>query len=542
MTRAPVLLAPFLLAACICAPGSSRCGDQCVDTASSVHHCGSCGNVCPGGFECRQGTCAPPAGACIPACEAGARCEDGTCVCDAGLARCSSGCVDLSSDVASCGACGRVCPAGARCEAGVCRCPPARPTACGDQCVDLRATHDHCGRCGHACPSEAHCADSTCHCPGAGAIECGGACVDGANDPEHCGACGNACALACVAGRCESVADIAIGNAHVVVRMTSGTLWSWGYGATCQLGDGCSSRWWARAVYPIDGITQVTAGTGHTCVIARDRPYCWGANGYGQLGIGTTAFAYHDPRSVMLSSVRRIVAGNMATCAVRTDRSVYCWGSENEGIVESPGGGVVTVPARWGAFDDVLDVALGAAGVCVRREGGAVHCSRLGSVGTWPRERAEWFGATAVVVADSHACALIDGVVSCYGRNAVGQLGNGSTDPSFQHHGPFDVELPEPAVEIALGSATSCARAASGRVYCWGSGREGLTGRFESATPSPRAIAATAGSQRLACGGNTCCVWFGGVDLRCWGSDSNGQLADGAATRTDRAAPHPVQW
>lgn len=381
-------------------------------------------------------------------------------------------------------------------------------------------------------------------CPGPGGLECDGACLDGATDPANCGACGNACTLACVAGRCESIDDVDLGGSHVVVRLTSGVVWSWGYDATCQLGDGaCSSRWFPRPVYPLDGITQITAGGGHTCVMAGGRAYCWGADEYGQLGNGTTAFAYRDPRSVMLAGVSRIVAGYDSTCALRTDRTVYCWGREQDGLVESPGGGAITTPVRWGTFDDVVDLALGGNGVCVRRATGAVHCSGFGSAGSWPRERPEWFGATDVAVGGSHACALIDGAVSCYGNNRSGQIGDGTVSDWFTYVGPSDVEIGEPVVEIELASATSCARASSGRVYCWGSGSDLLTGPFGSRfTPLPEAIPATSGSQRLFCGYGACCVWFGGVDLRCWGSDANNQLADGSASPMDRDTPYPVQW
>lgn len=46
-----------------CAPGTSPCGDLCVDLKSSAANCGSCGHACPGGQACNgAGACLAPAG------------------------------------------------------------------------------------------------------------------------------------------------------------------------------------------------------------------------------------------------------------------------------------------------------------------------------------------------------------------------------------------------------------------------------------------------------------------------------------------------
>ncbi len=537
-------LSSLLLGACLCAPGTSKCDGQCVDTATSNAHCGACGNACPATLSCRDGRCQPPSGSCVPDCGANAHCQAGSCVCDAGVTRCGSTCVDLQNDARSCGSCGLACGMGAQCERGFCRCTDASQTVCGGACVNLTSAHDDCGACGHACPAEATCTAGACVCPGAGGIECDGTCVDGSTDAANCGACGTACTLQCMNGACEAIDDVSIGGSHMLVRMTSGVMWSWGYDASCQLGDGeCVTRSQPAARYPITGITQISAGVNYSCAVAGGRAYCWGDDEYGQLGNGTTAFAYRNAGRVPTSGVvSRVAAGDDATCALLSDRTVYCWGRADEGIVESPGLDPVTVPVRWGSLDDVVELEVGGSAVCVRREGGEVHCSRFGNVGGWPPERAEWFGATDIDVGGGHACAILDGAVSCFGRNGSGQLGDGTVDSGFGLDGPTTVELPEPAVELALYGFGTCARVSSGRVYCWGDSANGVTGPLApSPATTPRAIPSTVGSQRLFCGLGNCCVWFGGADLRCWGDDYNGQLGDGRG-HADRDTPYPIRW
>lgn len=81
-----------------CPTGQTRCADVCVDTRTSVSHCGTCGTVCP-----------------VPA-NAAATCATSVCgfTCNANFGDCdgnaANGCeLPLQADPRNCGACGRVC-------------------------------------------------------------------------------------------------------------------------------------------------------------------------------------------------------------------------------------------------------------------------------------------------------------------------------------------------------------------------------------------------------------------------------------------------
>ena len=142
---------------------------------------------------------------------------------------------------------------------------------------------------------------------------------------------------------------------------------------------------------------------------------------------------------------------------------------------------------------------------------------------------------TAVAVGARHACAIASkGVVLCWGDNRDGQLGDGTTK---QRNAPVAVTgLTNPAVAIAAGDAHTCALDSTGAVLCWGSNAAGALGDGSSAaqrsTPGP--VPGLSGVTSIAAGGTSTCVAASGSAL-CWGGNQLGQLGDG--TTMSRSAP-----
>ena len=69
----------------------------------------------------------------------------------------------------------------------------------------------------------------------------------------------------------------------------------------------------------------MSAGVGQACAVSDGTGYCWGYNGFGQLGDGTTEDRTTAVRVTDLSGLRAIGAGEDTTCAVSGGK-VYCWG------------------------------------------------------------------------------------------------------------------------------------------------------------------------------------------------------------------------
>jgi len=86
------------------------------------------------------------------------------------------------------------------------------------------------------------------------------------------------------------------------------------------------------------GVQALAMGSRHTCALmATGGVRCWGSNGEGQLGDGTTTDRLTPPPSDVLDSVQAIAAGAAHTCALMQSSGVRCWGRniENENDVTS---------------------------------------------------------------------------------------------------------------------------------------------------------------------------------------------------------------
>lgn len=138
-----------------------------------------------------------------------------------------------------------------------------------------------------------------------------------------------------------------------------------------------------------------------------------------------------------------------------------------------------------------------------------------------------------------HTCALLeDETVRCWGYNAYGQLGDGSTTDSTT---PVPVSGLSGAAQIAAGTNHTCALLEDGTARCWGQNNNGQLGDGSTVhRTTPVAVIGLSGATQVAAGINhTCAVLEDGTVL-CWGGNHNGQLGDG--TKINRYSPTPVVW
>ncbi len=234
--------------------------------------------------------------------------------------------------------------------------------------------------------------------------------------------CGGVCYTTAVnvSGLTRGVAAVTAGFSNSCALTTSGGVKCWGQNFSGQLGNGTTTN----SSTPVDvtglasGVAAVSAGVGYTCAVTTGGgAKCWGDNSGGQLGNGTTTGSTtptdvcatgatppcSESNGNTLTGVTGVSAGYQHACAVTTSGGVKCWGVNDAGQL---GTGTRTGPQTCSV---------------VFRE--FVPCS------TVPEDVSGLTSdVAAVAVGVEHACALtVAGGVTCWGRNFLGQLGDGTT-------------------------------------------------------------------------------------------------------------------
>ena len=424
----------------------------CETEATSRENSGKVCKPCTLNDHCAEGRWCNQ-GACVLVEEAGVTCSS--------AAECATGhCADgVCCNTACDGACDACSKASGAEQDGTCRIKGVKNAADPGRCDD---TH---GTCGGACSCDAkgacilaqgetctkdvdcatgHCADGVC-CNTACDAACSacskkkspdvledGTCtafaIKNADDAGRCdqthGDCGGACS--CNAeGACDS-----------------------GLGETCTLDKDCVSGHCA------DGVCCNTECTGNcnTCVKSLGAEKDGTCKKVVNAGITGSCDATHggcdggactcnaESACTLVNPAKGLAAGGYHTCALLTDSSVKCWGFNAYGQL-----GIKNTTNQ-------------------NAPGSAVN---LGNGAT----------ATQIVGGGYHTCALLtDGSAKCWGYNAYGQLGIGSTTQQNAPGSAVNLGNGATAKELAAGLSHACALLTGGSVKCWGYNAYGQLG------------------------------------------------------------------
>jgi E3 ubiquitin-protein ligase HERC3 len=332
------------------------------------------------------------------------------------------------------------------------------------------------------------------------------------------------------------VTHIAAGTDHQCALIGKGVVKCWGRNDSGQLGLGTiDSRGdgpgeMGASLPPVDVdpghmVKQLAAGGAHTCALLDDQSVkCWGANFAGQLGEGTVFNRGNVPLEmgnfltrVDLGTGRsavQITAGFNHSCALLDDATVKCWGGNDYGQLgqgdtsnrgDSPGEMGNTLPAiDLGTGRTATHVVAGHYHTCALLDDGTSKCwganesGQLGqgdrdSRGDDPNEMGDnlphialgWTtsAVTRIAAGSYHTCALLGTYLRCWGENASGALGEGTTHDRGDDLNEMGFALPDVdlgtgrhAVQIEAGWQFTCARLDNRRIKCWGSGMSGELG------------------------------------------------------------------
>jgi hypothetical protein len=138
-------------------------------------------------------------------------------------------------------------------------------------------------------------------------------------------------------------ASIGYSHACALLQAASGKeVWCWGYNGTEALGLGDTmSRQYPTKVAGFttpSGLAVQPYASGYyesTCALDGQNVRCWGYNNVGQTGVGSTTTPIHAPTLVTfqegggppLDGVLGVNTGGTKVCALRSDQTLWCWGT-----------------------------------------------------------------------------------------------------------------------------------------------------------------------------------------------------------------------
>ncbi len=233
-----------------------------------------------------------------------------------------------------------------------------------------------------------------------------------------------------------------VGGFHTCAVLSDGSMRCWGRNQDGQLGNGNNTTDASvpQTVIGLGGpVSAASAGGYHTCALMPDATArCWGRNTRGQLGDGSSSSFSSTPVTVSgLTNAAAVSGGLYHTCALLRDGTVQCWGENASGQL---GNTLVfsSVPVTVAGISNAVAISTGA----------------------------------------FHSCAILsDGTTRCWGLNDNGQLGNGTTTNSSS---PVQVTGLSGPIQIAIGgsigSGHSCALMPNRSGRCWGDNAYGQLG------------------------------------------------------------------
>ena len=282
--------------------------------------------------------------------------------------------------------------------------------------------------------------------------------------------------------------------------VTAGTLWTWGYDAYGQLGNGTTTDYsspiqigaltnWSSIAFGSTMAAIKTDGTLWTC----------GYNRYGQLGNGTVVY-YSSPIQVgSLTNWSKVSVGGNWITAIKTDGTLWAWGRGS---------------------------AAGQLG-----NGTTINYSspiQIGSLTNWSSVSSSGVAVGAVKT---------DGTLWTWGYGADGLIGNGTT---ISYSSPIQVGSLTNWSKVSMGTWHSAALKTNGTLWSWGLNNWGQLGNGTSVYySSPIQVGSLTTWNDISVGivGHNLATKTDGT-LWSWGRNHKGQLGNG--TTTDYSSPIQV--
>ncbi len=345
--------------------------------------------------------------------------------------------------------------------------------------------------------------------------------------------------------------SVSLGGEHSLAVMSDGRVFAWGSNDRGQIGlpvsSGNNLSAIPLAVNGIDSVTKVAAGSNFSLALkSNGTVWAWGSNDQGQGGPGGGANA-NVPRLVTgINGAVAIAAGTQHSLAVRSDGTVWAWGDNQYGQLGDGSTTSRATPGQVAGLTSIIAVAGGSYHSLALRNDGTLWVwgdNRHGEMGDGtisisrplPAQVPGFTNGTAVTCGIFRNGALrSDGTVWGWGLNQYGELGDGTTDSKRTPTMAIGITG---VVSLQTRNYTTVVLRNDGTVWSWGSNDYAQLGTgyppFSRVLPSQ--IPGLANISAVALGGAHVIAIAPNSNLWVWGKNSFGQLGDGATIQ--RNAP-----
>jgi len=365
--------------------------------------------------------------------------------------------------------------------------------------------------------------------------------------------------------------------------LSNGTTRCWGPDSNGGLGDGnpnytiVSTPVLATTVSQTNPAKGISMGASTCAALTDGTIQCWGDNGSGNLGNGTTNNSLTAVTTYSNSAnnpARQVSVGIYSACAVFHDGTAECWGNDGgnpaapllgNGTMGSTAYSLTPLPVSnitgTSSATTATAISVGNASVCALMADTTVQCwgsnnhGELGTGASGPQSCNSLPCSTVPVAVSGLSnvtmisvgglvdvvCAVkSDGTVWCWGSNFYSQLGNGSS--AVEVTSPVQISGITNATAVSVGYSSVCALLATGTVQCWGNDQDGQMGNgtaSATAQTSPVTVSNITTATVISVNENSACALLQDGTVQCWGYAASGSLGSGETT-TDELVPVPV--
>ena len=223
---------------------------------------------------------------------------------------------------------------------------------------------------------------------------------------------------------------VVTGELHFIAISQDGSLWAWGENGSRQLGDGTITDRTQPVLISSASWASASAGYQHTVAIKTDGTlWAWGSDGNEQLGNGSGGNSATPQQIGTDTNWKEVVAGERGTVAIKTNGTLWAWGSNNNGYLGN---------GQTNSYQSTVPI-------------------QIGTATNWNH----------IAGNDGRHCLAIktDGTLWAWGRNHVGQIGDGTTTDSYT---PIQIGTGTNWKWVDAGSRLSFALKTDNTLWAWG--------------------------------------------------------------------------